>query len=125
MLVKADLPVDASGGFATGCATLFSVGFARLAASFEALLGLPKVGAKALRALALLSEVLAGTPVSWRDPARFAFAHGGKDGHPFPVDRVAYDRTIAVLEDGVRGARLDEPDRLAAPRRLHRAVGAR
>jgi hypothetical protein len=92
------------------------------AASFEALLGLPKVGAKTLRALALLSEVLAGTPVSWRDPARFAFAHGGKDGHPFPVDRVTYDRTIAVLEDGVRRARLGEPDRLAALRRLHRAV---
>jgi hypothetical protein len=94
------------------------------AASFEALLGLPKVGAKTLRALALLSEVLAGTPVSWRDPARFAFAHGGKDGHPFPVDRVTYDRTIAVLENGVRRARLGEPDRLAALRRLHRAAGA-
>jgi hypothetical protein len=94
------------------------------AASFEALLGLPNVGAKTLRALALLSEVLAGTPVSWRDPARFAFAHGGKDGHPFPVDRVAYDRTIAILEDGVRRARLGEPDRLAALRRLHRAVAA-
>jgi uncharacterized protein len=94
------------------------------APSFEALLGLPKVGAKTLRALALLSEVLAGTPVSWRDPARFAFAHGGKDGHPFPVDRATYDHTIAVLEEGVRRARLGEPDRLAALRRLHRAVAA-
>jgi hypothetical protein len=89
------------------------------AESFEALLGLPKVGAKTLRALALLSEVLAGAPVSWRDPARFAFAHGGKDGHPYPVDRATYDRTIAVLEDGLRRARLGEAERLRALRRLH------
>ncbi len=90
------------------------------ATSFEVLLGLPKVGAKTLRALALLSEILAGVPVSWRDPARFAFAHGGKDGHPFPVDRATYDRTIGVLEHAVRRARLGEPDRLSALRRLHR-----
>lgn len=89
------------------------------AASFEALLGLSGVGARTLRALALLSEVLAGTPLSWRDPARFAFAHGGKDGHPFPVDRTTYDRTIAVLDDAIRRARLGEPDRLRALRRLH------
>jgi hypothetical protein len=89
------------------------------AASFEALLGLRGVGARTLRALALLSEVLAGTPLSWRDPARFAFAHGGKDGHPFPVDRTTYDRTIAVLDEAVRRARVGEPDRLGALRRLH------
>ncbi|MDQ7850598.1 MAG: DUF763 domain-containing protein [Armatimonadota bacterium] len=89
------------------------------ASTFEALLGLPGVGARTLRALALLSEVLAGAPPSWRDPARFAFAHGGKDGHPFPVDRTTYDRTIALLEDAVRRARLGEPERLGAIRRLH------
>jgi hypothetical protein len=93
------------------------------APSFEALLGLPGVGARTLRALALLSEVLAGAPPSWRDPARVAFAHGGKDGHPFPVDRTTYDRTIALLEDAVRRARLGEPERLQAIRRLH-ALGA-
>lgn len=83
------------------------------------MLGLPGVGARTLRALALLSEVLAGAPPSWRDPARFAFAHGGKDGHPFSVDRTTYDRTVALLEDAVRRARLGEPERLQAIRRLH------
>lgn len=86
---------------------------------FEALLGLPGVGAKTLRALALLSELLAGAPPSWRDPARFSFAHGGKDGHPFPVDRETYDRTVAVLEEAVRKARLGRAERLEALRRLH------
>lgn len=94
------------------------------APTFEALLGLPGLGARTLRALALLSEVMAGTPLSWRDPTRFSFAHGGKDGHPFPVDRATYDRTVAVLEDAVRRARLGEPDRLRALRRLHAWVSA-
>lgn len=89
------------------------------APTFERLLGLPKVGAKTLRALALLSELLAGAPLSWRDPARFAFAHGGKDGIPFPVDRTTYDRTAGLLEEAVRRAKIGEPDRLHALRRLH------
>lgn len=93
------------------------------APSFEALLGLPGVGARTLRALALLSEVLAGEPPSWRDPARFSFAHGGKDGHPYPVDRATYDVTVSVLEDAVHRARLGEPDRLQALRRLHTFAG--
>jgi hypothetical protein len=80
------------------------------------------VGAKTLRALALLSELLAGAPPSWRDPARFAFAHGGKDGIPFPVDRTTYDRTAEMLEEAVRRARIGEPDRLQALRRLHSFV---
>ncbi len=92
------------------------------ARDFEALLALPGVGAKTLRALALLSELLAGTPPCWRDPARFSFAHGGKDGHPYPVDRDTYDRTVAVLEEAVRRARLGHTDRLEALRRLHRLV---
>jgi len=93
------------------------------APSFEALLGLRGVGARTLRALALLSEVLAGAPPSWRDPARFTFAHGGKDGHPFPVDRTTYDQTIEILETALRRARLGAPDRLEALRRLqHFAV---
>ncbi|MDQ7844199.1 MAG: DUF763 domain-containing protein [Armatimonadota bacterium] len=90
--------------------------------TFEALLGLPKVGAKTLRALALLSELLAGAPLSWRDPARYAFAHGGKDGIPFPVDRLTYDRTTGILEEAVRRARIGEPERLRALRRLQAFV---
>lgn len=95
------------------------------APTFEGLLGLPKVGAKTLRALALLSELLAGAPPSWRDPARFAFAHGGKDGIPFPVDRATYDQTAAVLEEAVCRARMGEPERFQALRRLHAFLSPR
>jgi hypothetical protein len=59
---------------------------------FEALLGIEGVGAKTLRALALTSELVYGAPVSHRDPARYSFAHGGKDGTPFPVDRARTTR---------------------------------
>ena len=71
--------------------------YERAPENFEALLGIEGVGPKTLRALALASELLHGTPATMRDPARFAFAHGGKDGTPFPVDRPTYDRTIEIL----------------------------
>ncbi|MGC8665970.1 MAG: DUF763 domain-containing protein, partial [Conexivisphaera sp.] len=67
--------------------------------SYEELLLVRGVGAKAVRALALVSELIYGERPSWRDPVKFSFAHGGKDGIPFPVDRELYDRTIAELED--------------------------
>ena len=66
--------------------------YERAPEDFETLLGMEGVGPKTLRALALASELIYGTPASTRDPARFAFAHGGKDGVPFPVDRPTYDR---------------------------------
>ena len=92
--------------------------YARRPEGFEALLGQPGVGAKTMRALSLAAEVMYGVPASLRDPAIYAYAHGGKDGHPYPVDRRTYDETIAYLETAVRRARLAEPDRLAALRRL-------
>jgi hypothetical protein len=92
--------------------------YERRPASFEELLALPGVGAKTLRALSLAAEVMHGVPASLRDPAAYSFAHGGKDGHPYPVDRDTYDHTIAFLEGAVRRARLGEPDRLDALRRL-------
>ena len=55
------------------------------------------VGGRTLRALALVSEIIYGTPASTRDPARFSFAHGGKDGFPYPVDTATYDKTVEVL----------------------------
>ncbi len=88
------------------------------AADFEALLALPGVGAKSLRALALLAELVHGASPSWRDPARYSFAHGGKDGHPYPVDRATYDRSIGILERAIRHAEIGQPERLAAFRRL-------
>ena len=87
---------------------------------FESLLGLQGVGAKTLRALALVSEVIYGTPASTRDPARFAFAHGGKDGTPFPVYRSTYDRTIDTLHAAMAHARVDRSDKIDALKRLSR-----
>ena len=85
---------------------------------FERLLGIPGVGAKTLRALALASELVYGTPASTRDPARFSFAHGGKDGHPFPVDRTTYDRTVDVLHSALERAKVGHTEKVAALRRL-------
>ena len=86
--------------------------------SFEALLGLQGVGAKTLRALSLLSEIVYETSVSYRDPARYSFAHGGKDGFPYPVDRKMYDKTTEILHIAIEKARLGDTEKLAAFRRL-------
>jgi hypothetical protein len=87
-------------------------------ASFEQLLAVKGVGPAALRALALIAELLYGAPASTRDPARFSFAHGGKDGTPFPVDRTTYDSSIDFLREAVARARIGQTDRLHALRRL-------
>jgi len=88
--------------------------------NFETLLGMEGVGARTLRALALTSEIIYGTPASTRDPARFSFAHGGKDGFPFPVDRDTYDQTVEVLRAAVNKAGIDRSERVAALKRLVR-----
>lgn len=85
---------------------------------FETLLGLQGVGPRTLRALSLTSELVHGTPASLRDPARFAFAHGGKDGTPFPVDRATYDRTIEILGLAINRAPVARSEKVAAFRRL-------
>jgi hypothetical protein len=92
-------------------------------ADFEALLGTAQVGPATIRSLALVAELIYGAPVSHRAPggrrwADYASAHGGKDGHPFPVDRAAYDRNIQVLADAVRKARVGLTEKTAALRRL-------
>jgi uncharacterized protein len=85
---------------------------------FEALLGTEGVGPRTLRALALASELIYGTQASTRDPARFAFAHGGKDGIPFPVDRETYDKTIQVLHRAVDRSAIDHSEKRRALKRL-------
>ncbi|HET6631602.1 MAG TPA: DUF763 domain-containing protein [Rhodanobacteraceae bacterium] len=85
---------------------------------FAELLGVPGVGARTVRALALVAEVLHGTPCRFSDPARFALAHGGKDRHPFPVPTRVYDQTIAVMKRAVIAAKLGRDEQLAAVRRL-------
>jgi len=89
-------------------------------ADFSALLLEPGVGPKTIRALALMAEVAHGAPLSFRDPVTYSFAVGGKDGWPYPVDRTAYDRSIAFLDRGIREARLGNRDRLDALRQLER-----
>jgi uncharacterized protein len=88
------------------------------AENFEALLGMPGVGAKTLRALALISEVTYGTAASWKDPAKFSFAHGGKDGHPYPVNRKVYDQSIEILRKSLERARIERTEKENALKRL-------
>jgi len=92
--------------------------YERAPENFETLLGMEGVGPRTLRALALVSEVIYGTPASTRDPARFSFAHGGKDGTPFPVDTGTYDKTIEVLRAAVNKANIDRSERVKALKRL-------
>ena len=86
--------------------------------SFESLLGLEGIGPKTLRALSLISELVYDTPVSLRDPVSYSFAHGGKDGYPYPVDRKTYDSSIQFLAQAVDKAKIGDREKLAAFRKL-------
>ncbi len=87
-------------------------------ADFAELLLVPGVGARTVRALALVAEVVHGAPCRFSDPARFSLAHGGKDRHPYPVPTKVYDHTIAVMKSAVMRAKLGVEEELAAIRRL-------
>jgi hypothetical protein len=90
----------------------------RQPSDFEELVLLEGVGPRTLQSLALVSEVIHGTPSRFRDPARFAFAHGGKDGHPFPVPIQVYDETISILQTAVHKAKVGQSDKQDAIRKL-------
>lgn len=85
---------------------------------FEELLLLKGMGPRALQSLALVSEVIYGTPVRFEDPARFSFAHGGKDGHPFPVPIKIYDETIDTLQKAINRAKIGNKDKIEAIQKL-------
>jgi uncharacterized protein len=85
---------------------------------FEELLLLQGIGPRTLQSLALVSEVIHGTPSRFHDPARFSFAHGGKDGHPFPVPLAVYDETIQVLRTAVDKAKIGRGDKQEAIKKL-------
>jgi uncharacterized protein len=89
-------------------------------ADFPELLLTPGVGARTVRALALVAEVVHGAPCRFSDPARFSLAHGGKDRHPFAVPLKVYDETIRVLKSAVQSAKLGQDEELAALQRLDR-----
>jgi hypothetical protein len=85
---------------------------------FAELLLVPGVGARTVKALAMVSEVIHGAPYRFADPARFSLAHGGKDRHPFPVPIRVYDETIGVLKSAVQQAKLGREEELGAIKRL-------
>jgi hypothetical protein len=89
---------------------------------FASLLLLEKLGPRTLQSVALVAEVIHGTPTRFSDPARFSFAHGGKDGHPFPVPLKTYDETIGILQRSLEQARVGETERIEGIRRLERFV---
>lgn len=86
---------------------------------FEELLLLEGVGPRTVQSLALVSEVIHGTPSRFKDPARFSFAHGGKDGHPFPVPTKTYDEVIDTLQKSVQKAKIGETDKMQALKKIH------
>jgi hypothetical protein len=92
---------------------------------FERLLGLPGVGPRTIRALSLISELVHGVPPSYRDPARYSFAHGGKDGIPYPVDRKTYDQSIELLSKAINKTKLGLSEKQQAFKRLGRLAAER
>jgi uncharacterized protein len=94
--------------------------YERKATNFEDLLSMPGVGAKTLRALTLIADLAYGTPASWKDPVKFSFAHGGKDGHPYPVNCKLYDESVEFLRRTLERSRIERSEKENALKRLHR-----
>ena len=115
-ILMADIAPDRLGG-------IFLKTYEAQPAGFKELLNLPGVGAKTLRALSLIGELVYGAQPSFDDPARYSYAHGGKDGIPYPVDRPLYDQTIDLLGRAVRKAKLGQTEEVKTLRRLDRAFG--
>ena len=88
----------------------------------ESLLLLEGVGPRTIQSLTLVSEIIHGTPSRFSDPARFSFAHGGKDGHPFPVPITVYDESIQILDKAVQKARLGDNDKSEALKNLSKVA---
>jgi len=90
--------------------------------NYEELLGIRGIGPSTIRGLALISELVYGEKPSWRDPVKYAFAYGGKDGVPFPVDRKAMDVSIQVLREAIENTRLNDKEKLMSLQRLRRFI---
>src|SRR5579862_3725733 len=97
---------------------VLAVAYRREFHDFASLLLLENLGPRTLQSLALIAEVVHGAPTRFSDPARFSFAHGGKDRHPFPVPLKTYDETIGVLRRGLEHARLERSQKLEGFQRL-------
>ncbi len=103
---------------------ILAVSYDRQLRDFSSLLLLENLGPRTLQALALVAEVIHGAPSRFSDPARFSFAHGGKDGHPFPVPLKTYDESLAVLRRSLDQAKLGLTDKIDGLRRLDNLVRA-
>jgi len=101
---------------------VLAVAYERDLKSFADLLLVQNLGPRTLQTLAMVAEVVHGTPVRFSDPARFSFALGGKDGHPFPVPLQSYDESIGVLRSSLDKAKLDGGAKMEGFRRLDRFV---
>jgi len=86
--------------------------------NYEELLGITGVGPATVRGLALIAELVYGAPPSWKDPVKYSFCVGGKDGVPFPVDKRSYDEIIEILEGAVKQAKVNDRERINAIKRL-------
>ncbi len=89
---------------------------------FEDLMRARGVGPKMLRALTLVSELIYGAKPSFEDPARYSFAHGGKDGHPYPVQRNVYDATVETLKRAIEKAKVGQREKIEAIKRLSKIL---
>ena len=103
---------------------VLAIAYDRDLRQFADVLLLEKLGPRTLQSLALIAEIVHGTPVRFSDPARFSFAHGDNDGHPFPVPLKTYDRTIDFLRSAVDAAKLGDRDKLEGLQRLERLARA-
>lgn len=101
---------------------ILAVAYERDLRDFASLLLLENLGPRTLQSLALIAEVVHGTPTRFADPARFAFAHGGKDGHPFPVPLKTYDQSLSVLRRSLDEAKVGRSEKLDGFARLDRFV---
>jgi len=86
--------------------------------NYEQLISIPGFGPASVRALSLIGEIIFGTKASWQDPVKYNFAHGGKDGVPYPVARNTYDKSISYLSDAIEGAEIQRQDRIYALKKL-------
>lgn len=102
--------------------SVLAVAYEKENLDMESLLLLEGLGPRTLQSLVLVSEVIHGTPSRFEDPARFSFAHGGKDGHPFPVPTKVYDEAIKTLEVAVQRAKLGNSDKNEAIKNLSKAA---
>ncbi|MGB9719062.1 MAG: DUF763 domain-containing protein [Candidatus Anstonellales archaeon] len=90
--------------------------------NYEELLLFKGMGGKKVRALALIANLIYGVELDWKDPVKYSFAHGGKDGIPYPVDKPNYDESIGFLKEAVEKAEIGERERLGAMRRLNKLI---